>query len=206
MKRVGMKAVVYAFLGLCITALFATVVFFGIDSRKRQERMQREIEERMEERMETLRQSLETSFERRFSALYENVGGVRNGIVRLDSRYARLLEAQNRKTLDTLYKDTSVATMITEAKALFADKKYNQAYKSFAAIVEAQPDNAEARYYMAHALFLSNPSDRDSYAEVRRHFDALTARGYSRAEMTQVLERMQIEDAAVATQNQGEQE
>jgi hypothetical protein len=203
MRKISKKGVGYVFLVLCLASLFATVVYLGIDSRKRQERMQREMEERMDERMDELTRSLEASFESRLSALSDSVGGIRSGISRLDSRYARLLEAQKRKTLDTLYKDTSVASMIAEAKDLFARKKYNQAYKSFAAIVEAQPDNAEARYYMAHALFLANPSDRDSYAEVRRNFDALTARGYSREEMTQVLERMRIEDAAAAGQSQG---
>ena len=99
-----------------------------------------------------------------------------------------LLEAQKRKTLESLYVEDVLAKEREEATEAFAKGRYLTAQKLYGEISTAHPEDQEARFYQYYSLFLSNKLNRDNYRNVREAMTLLERQGYTRSELTETLE------------------
>jgi hypothetical protein len=113
--------------------------------------------------------------------------GTLNSIRNFNATYQRLLEAQKRRTLESLYKEDAIATERRDAAKAFAEGRYVTASRLYGEVATAHPDDQEARFYQYYALFLNNKQDQNNYRIIRDAMNVLERQGYSRREITETL-------------------
>ncbi|MDL2228710.1 hypothetical protein LJC14_00495 [Treponema sp. OttesenSCG-928-L16] len=126
------------------------------------------------------------------------IGETNTRIEQLEKVYAELLAEQQKKTLDSLYAESTVIAMEHEAAEFFKQEQYGRAYDLYLTVSEEQPENSDARFYMYYSLFLINRHKRDNYRTVRNGFSLLKQAGYTRNEMDEVLAYIQAEEDGTA--------
>ena len=115
-------------------------------------------------------------------------------IQQMNTVYAGILAEMEKRTLDSLYTETTLISMEQEAKMLFGEGKFVQASVLYATVAEAQPENTEARFFYLYSLFLSNRLDRSNYRRIKEGFLLLERNGYRRREIRDVLEYIELEE------------
>lgn len=121
------------------------------------------------------------------SSLHGEVGNIKGILTGLDSTYGNLLEAQKRRTLETLYDEETIASKLKEASSLFQQGRYINSSRLYGEVAEAQKDNSEARFYQYYALFLSNKGAYTNYSSIEKAFRLLRLTGYTRKEIDDTL-------------------
>jgi thioredoxin-like negative regulator of GroEL len=141
--------------------------------------MKQEIAEKHEEIEQQIESGIELTGER--------IRGTNYRIQRIEAVYAELLEAQYRRTLDSLYTESELLEKKQEAARLFQEGKYAAAREQYAAISRARPEDVEARFYQWYSLFLSNKMDMSNYQQIKEGLRGLEQAGYHRAEIKEIL-------------------
>jgi hypothetical protein len=103
--------------------------------------------------------------------------------------YSSLPAGQQKRTLDDLYAQQAILEREREAARLFREGKYTMTSAQYAAVVRAQPENMEARFYELYSLFLSNKLDRGNYRQIKEGLQTLERYGFYRVETREILER-----------------
>jgi hypothetical protein len=183
----------YAVLGVAVLSLFLMVVLlvtvfhvYGeLDSRITEEaennaRVLARMEQDLLSRTATAEQAL-------LAAITDTSDETQNTIGILDTSYRSLLDAQQRRTLEALYREDSLRTNRREAQAAFAAGRYVTANRLYGEIAQAHTTDLEARFYQYYSLFLINKMDRDQYLPVREAMMLLEQQGYSRRELRETL-------------------
>jgi Holliday junction resolvase-like predicted endonuclease len=106
----------------------------------------------------------------------------------INTTYQNLLDAQKRRTLESLYNEDALVTERRNAAKAFAEGRYTAAARLYGEIATAHPDDQEARFYQYYALFLNNKQDRDNYRIIFDAMSLLERNGYSRREITETLQ------------------
>jgi len=118
---------------------------------------------------------------------------------RFDSMYSNLLTQLEKSSTesqpDRLYTQSVLIDLEKEAMALFNDGKYARSLLLYETISEVQPENAQARFYYLYSLFLNNKFDRTNYTLIKEGLQILERHGYLRAEITEVLEYIRLEES-----------
>lgn len=117
---------------------------------------------------------------------------------RIERVYAALLDEQKKKTLKDLYDEPFVIDRYENAQKLFNEKKYRQAYDEFSFVSNEQPENPDALFFKYYSLFLVNRGDQSQYRAIKNSFLQLQKRGYSRAEIQEVLDFISNEEITPA--------
>jgi len=121
------------------------------------------------------------------SAQNSSAGSIRQNILKLDRSYRDFLEAQKRKTLESLYAEDVLTAERKTAADAFSAGRYQTASKLYREIAIAHPEDPEARFYQYYALFLSNKQNMDNYHSIIEAMNTLERQGYSRKELTATL-------------------
>ncbi|MDR1390298.1 MAG: hypothetical protein LBJ31_10040 [Treponema sp.] len=122
-----------------------------------------------------------------------SIGETRGDIARLNAVYTSLLDAQKRRTLDSLYQEDFLPAKLREAETAFRSGRYLAANSLYKEITDLQSDNREARFYQYYALFLSNKGAHNNYKAITDAFSTLERSGYSRRELTETLAYIEAE-------------
>ena len=186
----GSKHTQIILLFLCLTAaviclLFIFILYGKLDRRLADEAERNAenlalLEKRLMERADGAEQNLLT-------ALDDSTGEIRNAVRRLDATYMELLDAQKRRTLESLYAEDILASERKEAEAAFRAGRYPTANRLYREIAAAHQDDQEARFFLYYSLFLINKMERDNYRIIADAMNLLEKQGYTRREITETL-------------------
>jgi hypothetical protein len=127
-----------------------------------------------------------------------NIASTNQLVGQIEYVYAELLAEQQKKTLDSLYREGAVIDAGEEAYRLFMDGQYRRANELFIFLTEEQPEDQDAWFYRYYSLFLINKNDRGQYRGIREGFSLLERLGYTRPEMQEVIDYMTTEERGVA--------
>ena len=139
------------------------------------------LENNLTERMILLEQKL-------ISALSGSAWRTQQNIQGLDKSYRDFLEAQKRKTLESLYAEDVLTAERKKAAEAFTAGRYQTASKLYRGIAIAHQEDQDARFHQYYALFLSNKQNRDNYHSITEAMNTLERQGYSRKELTETLQ------------------
>jgi hypothetical protein len=123
----------------------------------------------------------------------DSISTLSQQLSRLERTYRDLLAAQRRRTLESLYDETTVAATQREGAAAFRQGRYLEAYRLYGQVLDAHADNSEARFYRFYALFLNNKTERNNYSAIQEAFQLLERSGYTRREIQDTLGYIEAE-------------
>jgi hypothetical protein len=174
-------------------ALKETISFFAEENRENLVLLELKIKEQIDTAEIALYDTITLTADETFS----NITGTRRQLTRLDTVYTDVLDAQKRKSLESLYDEDALTEKLTKAQQAFREGKYLTANHLYAELSEAQKDNHELRFYRYYALFLNNKAERDNYRQIREAFQLLEQTGYTRNEIREVLGYIEQETAGI---------
>jgi uncharacterized protein YoxC len=145
-------------------------------------------QEYIQEQIEASAGQLNQSITEGLGRAGRNIAAVNNHVSDIEKVYGDLLAEQQKKTLDSLYNEAGLMERVRAAGEFFKEGKYRQAYEQYDLVAREDPENEEVQFYRYYSLFLINKADRGQYRQIRNGLAELEKRGYTRVEITEVLE------------------
>lgn len=97
---------------------------------------------------------------------------------RMKFTYDKLLEEQQKKTVDISGKDSLVIELIANGNEFFSKENYMKAYDAYSKVLQHQPENNEIRFMKMCSLYYSNSMSSLNQNEILEDCELLKKNGF----------------------------